>query len=163
MGRISLPVLTVGLIFGAVPLWAQNACDLSPDGKIDAADVQAAVNMTLNPSTCTANIAGSKVCNVVVVQRVVNASLGGSCLTSTGLHVVSLSWAGSTGAAAYKVYRGTTSGGPYSLLASLGTTTTYMDTTVVSGNTYYYVVTAIDSKGSASTNSNQSQAVIPTP
>jgi hypothetical protein len=163
MGRISLPVLTIGIVFGAIPLWAQNACDLSSDGKIDAADVQAAVNMTLNPSTCTANIAGSKVCNVVVVQRVVKASLGGSCLTSTGLHVVSLSWVGSTGATAYKVYRGIASGGPYTLLASPGTTTTYTDTTVVSGSTYYYVVTAIDSKGAASPYSNQSQAVIPIP
>jgi hypothetical protein len=58
-----------------------SACDLAaPYGVIDSSDVQAAVNMALGVSPCTANIAGSGVCSVTVVQRVVNASLpGGVC------------------------------------------------------------------------------------
>src|SRR5215472_117613 len=65
----------------AIPTaWSQapsNACDLAtPYGTIDASDVQAAINMSLGVAPCTANIAGANVCNVVVVQRVINASLG---------------------------------------------------------------------------------------
>jgi fibronectin type 3 domain-containing protein len=69
--------------------------------------------------------------------------MGGSCLTSAGLHVAILSGAASANSAAYKVYRGTASaGGPYTGLASAGNATTYTGTTVVSGQTYFYVVTA---------------------
>jgi hypothetical protein len=76
-------VLAAGVFLFSTRAWAQpNACDLAqPYGTIDAADVQSAINMTLGSSPCTANIAGAAVCNVVVVQRVVNASLpGGKCL-----------------------------------------------------------------------------------
>ena len=167
--RRALPsVLTAGLFFFSVSAWAQsNACDLTNDGKVDASDVQSAINMSLGLSTCSANIYGSNVCNVVVVQRVINASLGGTCLTGTGTvaHSVSLTWNASTSSnvTGYKVYRGTTSGGPYALLSSGGTTTSSTDNSVLSGTTYYYVVTALDSSNAESSYSNQAQAVIPVP
>jgi hypothetical protein len=79
-------------------------------------------------------------------------------------HLVNLSWAGSTTAVAYNVYRGTTSGGPYSKInSSLDGTTAFTDNTVTSGLTYYYVATAVDSSSNESGYSNQTQAVIPTP
>lgn len=59
---------------------------------------------------------------------------------------VSLSWTASTGATVYHVKRATTSGGPYSTVAS-PTTTTYTDTTVSNGTTYYYVVSAASTAG----------------
>src|ERR1035437_8044779 len=95
--------------------WTQvNSCDLAaPYGTIDAADVQAIINMTLGLSPCTANIAGAAVCNAAVVQRVVNAALGGACLTGFGAvaHYVSLSWTASTTPnVTYNVFRTTTSG-----------------------------------------------------
>ncbi len=166
MRRALQSVLSAGLFLLSVPAWAQNnACDLNADGKVDATDVQAAINMSLGLSTCTANIYGASVCNVVVVQRVINASQGGACLTGTGsvAHSVALNWNASTsaGVTGYKVYRGTTSGGPYSLLTTVGTTSA-TDTSVASGQTYYYVVTAVDSAGE-SAYSNQSQAVVPAP
>ena len=120
--------------------------------------------MSLGISPCTANIAGLNVCNVVVVQRVVNASMGAPCTTSLGLHVVSLTWAPSTSpVTGYKVYRGTASGGPYTLLQALGAVTSYTDTTVLSGQTYYYVVTSVNSSNVESSYSNQAQAVITVP
>jgi fibronectin type 3 domain-containing protein len=79
---------------------------------------------------------------------------------------VDLSWVGSTssGVVGYYVYRGTVSGGPYSKLNSTpAPTTNYTDTSVQSGVTYYYVVTAVDNKGMESAYSNQSMATIPTP
>jgi len=79
-------------------------------------------------------------------------------------HSVALNWNASTSSnvVGYNVYRGTVSGGPYAQINSaLNTGTNDMDTTVQSGHTYYYVVTAVDSNGSESVFSNQIQAAIP--
>ena len=166
MRKRSVSTLTAGLFFCSLTIWGQtNSCDLNGDGTVNTADVQAAINMALGLSPCTANIAGPNTCNVEVVQRVINASLGEACLTSTGLHVVYLTWAASTSSnvAGYQISRGTTSGGPYTLIGSVGNTTSYMDTTVVSGTTYYYVVAAVDSSNNVSPNSTPASAAIPVP
>ena len=166
MRKLSLPSLAAGLFLSSVPMWAvTSACDLNGDGVVNAADVQAAINMTIGISPCTANVAGPNACNAIVVQRVVNATLGQTCLVSTGLHVVSLSWTASTssGITGYQVSRGTVSGGPYTLIASVeATPTSYTDTTVVSGTSYYYVVTAV-AGSSVSDNSSEAAAAVPTP
>jgi fibronectin type 3 domain-containing protein len=84
---------------------------------------------------------------------------------SVNSHVVDLSWTASTSTVAgYYIYRGTTSGGPYTRLNStLATATTYSDTTVQPGNTYYYVVTSVDSNLVESAYSNEVTAAVPTP
>jgi hypothetical protein len=91
-------------------------------------------------------------------------SLGGSGIPAPQ-HSVALSWNASTSTVAgYNVYRGAVSGGPYTKInAALDALTSYTDTNVLGGQTYYYVVTAVDGSGSESTYSNQVQAVIPTP
>ena len=61
------------------------------------------------------------------------------------------------------MYRGNVSGGPYSLLTSGVSSTSYTDTNVQSGSTYYYVTTAVDSSGIESAYSAAAQAVIPMP
>jgi fibronectin type 3 domain-containing protein len=63
----------------------------------------------------------------------------------------------------YNLYRGTISGGPYVEISSTVVGTSQSDNTVLPGQTYYYVVTAVDSTGKESTYSNQVKAVIPTP
>jgi len=164
MRKSAFSTLTASLFFLSSPAWAQtplNACDLAtPYGVIDSSDVQAAINMTLTPASCTANIAGANVCNVLVVQRVINASLGQGCLTSTGIHMVALTWTASSGATSYQVYRGTTSGS-YTLLGT-ATSTSYNDYTVVSGTTYYYAVKAVNGSN-VSDYSTPVPAAIPTP
>jgi hypothetical protein len=141
-----------------------NACDLNSDGVVNSADVQAAINMTLGLAQCTANIAGANVCNAEVVQRVVNASLGNGCLTSTGLHVVALSWTPSTssGVTGYQISRGTSSTGPFGVLATVGNISSYTDTTVASGTTYFYTIAAMAGSTTGS-NSTPVQAAVPTP
>jgi fibronectin type 3 domain-containing protein len=63
----------------------------------------------------------------------------------------------------YNIYRGSKSGGPYSRVNSvLDPSTTYVDGAVQSGQNYYYVTTAVDSKGVESGYSNQVQVAIPT-
>jgi hypothetical protein len=55
-------------------------------------------------------------------------------------------------------------GGPYAMIkTSSDSTTTYTDSTVVSGDTCSYVATAVNSKSEESGNSNQTTAVIPSP
>lgn len=77
-------------------------------------------------------------------------------------HTVSLSWAESSTVAMFYIYRSTVPGGPYSNIASSGTTV-YVDGTVSSGTTYYYVVTAVDASNDESAYSNQATAVVPAP
>jgi Abnormal spindle-like microcephaly-assoc'd, ASPM-SPD-2-Hydin len=91
---------------------------------------------------------------------------GGVVLSGTGVqtvqHSVTLNWNASTSAVqGYYVYRGTTSGGPYTRLSSLGAGLSYVDTSVTSGTTYYYAVTAVDSANLESSYSNQASASIP--
>ena len=78
-------------------------------------------------------------------------------------HSATLSWtASTTTVVGYDIYRGTTTGGPYVLLNSSPVQgVTYTDTTVQSGQTYFYVTAAVDSSGNQSAYSNQVQAVIP--
>ena len=60
------------------------------------------------------------------------------------------------------MYRSTVSGGSYTKInSSLVAGSTYTEATVVSGKTYYYVITSVDSSGEESPHSNEVQAVIP--
>jgi fibronectin type 3 domain-containing protein len=68
---------------------------------------------------------------------------------------IALSWTGSSGVT-YRVYRGTASG-TETFYASGLTGTTYTDSVVVSGRTYYYRVTAV-SAGGESPPSNEASA-----
>jgi hypothetical protein len=153
------------------PLLAQgsaaNSCDLNADGIVNKSDADLAVSMSLGQIPCTANIAGPGVCNAVVVQRVADAAqAGGACLLSGGSHAVQLTWVASTSpnVVGYNVYRSSVTGGPYTLVTSTKVSgTSYLDTTVGAGTTYFYVVSAVDSNGVSSPYSNQATAIVPTP
>jgi hypothetical protein len=149
-------------------LWSQSACDLNQDGIVDSVDVQLITNMVLGLAPCTANIVGPGVCNIVAVQRVTNAVQGGTCVTDpmVSTHSVSLNWTGSTssGVIGYNVYRGTVSGGPYTIVnSSLVTGTGYTDGAVEAGMTYYYVATAVNGSAKESAYSSEALAVVPSP
>ena len=91
-------------------------------------------------------------------------SLSGSGVAPTQ-HSVDLSWGASSSSnvQGYNVYRAGVSGGPYAAVVSANAGTTFVDGSVQSGQTYFYVVTAVDSSGTESAYSNQVQAVIPSP
>ena len=72
----------------------------------------------------------------------------GLSATAGGTQVV-LSWATSAGATNYNVKFSTTNGGPYTTIASTATTT-YTNTGLANGTTYYYVVSAANSFGESS-------------
>jgi fibronectin type 3 domain-containing protein len=74
---------------------------------------------------------------------------------------VSLSWTPSTITyVSFNIFRSSISGGPYAQINS-SLTPSYADTSVTSGQTYYYVVTEVDSSGAESTYSNEAAAPIP--
>ena len=80
-------------------------------------------------------------------QPTVPAVPTGLTITRTpGKAQVSLLWNASAGATSYNVKRGTTSGGPYTTIASgvLVNSPYYTDSNVVAGVNYYYVVTAVN-------------------
>ena len=127
-------------------------------GTISSSGVYTAPSVS---STSTATVKATSVANTtksasatVTIQPV-----------SSVQHTVDLSWRASTSpnVISYNVYRGTVSGGPYIKIASGIASTLYTDSTVSSGQTYYYVTTAVDNTGQQSTYSNQTTAVIPTP
>lgn len=81
---------------------------------------------------------------------------GTANLTATaGDAQATLFWNAVSGAVSYNVKRTTTAGGPYTIIANGITDTTYVDTDVVNGTDYYYVVTAVDGDGNESGNSNE--------
>jgi hypothetical protein len=81
-------------------------------------------------------------------------------------HIVSLSWNASTSnsISGYNVYRGASPSGPFSRInPSLNPAMSYSDNAVQSGQTYYYVTTAVDGSGVESSYSNQVTAAVPFP
>ena len=60
---------------------------------------------------------------------------------------VALSWSAASGATSYNVKRSTTNGGPYSNVATNVTATSFTNTGLTNGTTYYYVVTAVNANG----------------
>jgi len=81
-------------------------------------------------------------------------------------HTVDLSWdaSSSPSISGYNVYRATNSAGPYTKITSnLDPSMTLIDGSVQSGQTYYYVATAVNSSGQESGYSNQVKAVVPLP
>jgi hypothetical protein len=95
-------------------------------------------------------------------------SVSGGGVTSTPTsptplpHSVALSWGPSASSVVgYRVYRDDGSG--YSPLSAVILDLIYTDSAVISGSTYHYVVTAVDSAGDESVYSNEATAVIPNP
>jgi hypothetical protein len=90
-----------------------------------------------------------------------NETLGGTGLQPTS-HSVGLSWdPDASTVQGYYVYRGSQTGGPYTKISTLQPGTSYVDASVLSGQTYRYVVTALGTNSQESTHSNEAVAVIP--
>jgi hypothetical protein len=109
---------------------------------------------------------GSLAGSVTVTSNATNSPLTVT-LAGTGTapvtHAVTLSWTpGSSSYEGFNVYRGAASGGPYSRVdTSMISNTSYIDSNVTSGQTYYYVATELDSIGTESGYSSEVSAVIP--
>jgi hypothetical protein len=84
------------------------------------------------------------------------SNLAASVTTVNNAPAVMLTWTAGTGATSYNVYRGTTSGAE-TLLTSGVPGTTFTDSSVTTGTTYFYVVASASAAGQ-SLNSNEASA-----
>jgi len=118
--------------------------------------------------TFTPRASGATSASLAFASNASNPSLSES-LAGTGTaapsHSVDLSWnASSSSVAGYNIYRGTSASGPFTKLNSaLDASTTYTDSSVQSGKTYYYVATSVDGGGTESGYSSAVSVTIPTP
>ena len=98
-----------------------------------------------------------------------NATNSASSVTLSGTgaqavaHSVTLTWTASTSTVVgYHVYRSTVSGGPYTKQnSSVNASTSYVDSAVQAGTTYFYVVTSVDSSGVESADSTEVSVTVP--
>jgi fibronectin type 3 domain-containing protein len=82
---------------------------------------------------------------------------------ASGNGVATITWNASTGATAYDVLRSTTSGSGYTAIAYSVTGTSYADTSVTDGTTYYYEVTAVNSGGQSASSAQTAALPIAAP
>jgi uncharacterized protein YfiM (DUF2279 family) len=108
---------------------------------------------------------GSSSGNISFLSDAANSPHGES-LTANGsqggAHSVTLAWANTGSKAGYNIYRATAAKGPFAKLNSNPhPTATFTDASVESGQTYFYVTTALNQRGKESKFSNQVQVTIP--
>ena len=126
-----------------------------------AAGQSTSFSVTFAPST-TGNLSGSVTVTSNATTSPLVISLSGSGAAAVS-HSVTLNWTPSTSSyAGFNVYRGALSGGPYTKVNSAFiSATSFIDTSVTSGQTYYYVATEVDSTGAESVYSSEVIATIP--
>jgi hypothetical protein len=123
----------------------------------------AALSVTFAPSS-----AGAVTGKVTVAEQQsadpLVLGLSGTGVASSG-HSVTLTWnASPSSVAGYRAYRATNPGGPYTPLnSSPNQQLRFTDSSVQSGTTYYYVVTAVAPDTVESAYSNQASAAVPKP
>jgi fibronectin type 3 domain-containing protein len=107
------------------------------------------------------NASGSSALSAEVSALTMPAVPTGVTATATSTTQINLNWNAVTGATSYAVQRGTTSGGPYTLVAST-TTASFSDTGLAAGTTYFYVVQALNASGSSASSAEASASTVPT-
>ena len=130
-------------------------------GQILNPGTTATLNVTFSPSS-----AGLLSGSVTVTSNATNSP---KTVTLSGIgaqavsHSVTLTWTASTSVVSgYNIYRSSVSGGPYTKLnSSPVAATTYVDSAVQSSQTYFYVITSVNSSAVESAFSNEVSVTVP--
>jgi fibronectin type 3 domain-containing protein len=85
----------------------------------------------------------------------------GDVVVTAGNGEATITWSASTGASSYTVERASSSGGPFTIVASGVTSLSYLDTGLSSGSTYYYRVSAGNASGTSGTSTVGSSITLP--
>jgi Abnormal spindle-like microcephaly-assoc'd, ASPM-SPD-2-Hydin/Immunoglobulin I-set domain len=118
-------------------------------------------------STFEPSASGTATGQVTVSSSAANSptdiSLTGTGIPSDAAHYVDLSWAGgAAGVTGFNAYSSTSANGPFAKLnAAPLTSSTYTDNSVQAGQTYYYVVTALNAANEESKYSSDVTAIVP--
>ena len=124
-----------------------------------AAGQSAALNVVFAPSK-----SGSTSGSLTLASNASNSQAieGVSGVGIVPTYTVNLSWnQGTSSVAGYNVYRGTATGSYTKINSSLDPNTSYSDSTVSSGVTYYYAATSVSTSGQESGYSSPLQVVVP--
>jgi autotransporter-associated beta strand protein len=108
---------------------------------------QAATFNTATPGLITVNLSGPPAAPTHLTLTPGNGAMG-------------LSWTASPTATGYIIERGTSSGGEVAITGGTTASTSYTDSTVTNGLTYYYTVTATNSYGTGGTSTEASALVV---
>ena len=129
-------------------------------GLILAPSQTATLSVTFEPAA-TGALSGSVTVTSDAADSPSKITLSGTGVQPT-THSAALRWLASTSTVSgYNVYRSAVSGGPYTKLSEeAGSVTSATDKAVIAGQTYYYVVTSIES-GVESAYSSEVSATIP--
>jgi hypothetical protein len=131
-------------------------------GQIVAPGKSATLNVTFAPAS-TGSLPGSVTVTSNAANSPASVTLSGTGAQQQVSHSVTLTWTASTSTVTgYNVYRSQVSGGPYTKLdSSAVAATSYGDSTVSAGQTYFYVVTSVNSSGVESADSSEVSATVP--
>jgi hypothetical protein len=133
-------------------------------GQVLAPGQSVVLYLSLTP-TASGNTSGSVAIASDASDPQVTISLSGSGIAPQPVnHSVTLTWnpSPSDGITGYNVYRSSVTGGPYLLITSgADPSTSYTDTNVQSGQTYYYVTTAVNSSSVESSYSSEIAVLVP--
>lgn len=126
-----------------------------------AAGQSTSFSVTFTPTT-SGFFSGSVTVSSNATNPSLIVSLAGSGVAPVN-HSVTLGWVpGDSLYGGFNVYRGSQPGGPYSKVNSaLISATSFIDNSVTSGQTYYFVATEMDSTGTESSYSSEVSATIP--
>ena len=116
-------------------------------------DTGVSAGTTYSYTVVASDAAGNKSTASTAVSATTSNAVRPTGVTVTSAYTgETLSWTATAGAASYSVYRGTTAGGESTTPIATGlTATSFVDTGVVTGTTYYYYVTAVLSSTKAAT------------
>jgi hypothetical protein len=156
----ALTVMVINKQTGATPVTVSLA-NFSTTGTAQAYQVSSATQTSIN-SLGSVAVANNSISATVPSQSITLFVIpSGSVLsvpsTPTGLTAtvgngtVTLTWNAGGGATSYTVSRGSASAGPFTTIGTVTSPapTTLTDTNVTNGNTYYYVVSGTNSKGTS--------------
>jgi fibronectin type 3 domain-containing protein len=110
------------------------------------------------------NAAGESALSTEASASLAPPALPTGVLAQGGITQIALSWGSSAGAASYRIYRGTSPGGENAAAyATNVTATSFADTGLTSGSTFYYTITAVNGLGESSKSSEVTATVVVPP
>jgi hypothetical protein len=120
------------------------------------------ISVSLDPVSA-AGTTGTLTITSNASNSTLTVSLSGTGVAApTAQHSVSLNWQASASlVSGYFVYRGSSASNTSKLFVTAIAATTYADSTVANGQTYFYAVTSVDSNGVESSPSNEVSVTIP--
>jgi len=113
---------------------------------------------SFTPANWPVTISGADATGQNFTATCSTAAVPSGVSATAGTKKITIRWSASSGAQTYNVKRSTASGGPYTIVSSVSGTS-YVNTGLTRGTTFYYVVSAVNGCG-GSANSAQVSATV---